>query len=335
MSAKILITGGTGFLGSYILKELVEQGYSVRAIRRNTSKFPFYIPAEVFQKVEWVEGDVLDVVSLEDAMEGIDTVIHSAAIVSFHKRDRKHMYDINVNGTANVVNVALQKNIMRLVHISSIAAIGRTTHGGTVNEETKWQDSKANTHYAKSKYKAELEVWRAISEGLNAVILNPATILGYGDWHSTSCSIFKRVYDEFRWYSTGHNGFVDVEDVAKVVVMMMKSDISEQRFIVTAENLPFRTLQEMIADNFNRKKPNKAISVPLLNLALQIGNIGSVFTGNKNPLSRETIQLAFSKTYFENDKILKALPGFSFTPLSQTIDKACKKYLARMDKLHA
>lgn len=332
--ARVLVTGGTGFLGSYIIKELIEQGYSVRAIRRSTSKLPFYIPGEIFQKVEWVEGDVLDVISLEDAMEGVDAVIHSAAIVSFHKHERKKMYEVNVNGTANVVNIALEKNINRLVYISSIAAIGRTLEGGKVNEETKWQESKANTHYAKSKYKAELEVWRAMGEGLNAVILNPATILGFGDWNTTSSSIFKRVYDEFRWYSPGINGFVDVEDVAWATILMMQSDISEQRFIVVGENLPFKTLQEKIADSFNRKRPNKKISIALLNLAMQVAGLSSIFTGRKNPLSRETIRLAFSKTYFDNNKILKALPGFSFTPLQESIERACKKYLSHIDKLY-
>ncbi|HNU15740.1 MAG TPA: SDR family NAD(P)-dependent oxidoreductase, partial [Chitinophagaceae bacterium] len=178
----ILVTGGTGFLGSYIIKQLVERNYRVRAIRRN-SKLPSWISKEVLDKVEWVEGDVLDVVALQDAMEEVDTVIHSAAIVSFIKKDRELMYHTNVEGTANVVNMALEKNVRRLIYISSVAALGRTANGGHVNEEKKWEDSKVNTHYAKSKFKAELHVWRGISEGLDAVILNPSTILGFGDWH--------------------------------------------------------------------------------------------------------------------------------------------------------
>ena len=165
MSTKILVTGGTGFLGSYIIKELVEKNFRVRAIRRS-NKLPAYIPKEIFDKVEWVDGDILDVISLEEAMEGIDTVIHAAAIVSFVKKDREQMYRVNVEGTANVVNMALEKNVRRLIHISSVAALGRTTTGGSVNEEKKWEESKVNTHYAKSKYKGELEVWRGISEGL-------------------------------------------------------------------------------------------------------------------------------------------------------------------------
>ena len=164
VKANILVTGGTGFLGSYIIKQLVEKGYTVRAIRRS-AKLPFWIPDAIFNKVEWVEGDVLDIVALEDAMEGVDTVIHSAAIVSFAKKDRKEMYKVNVDGTANVVNVALEKNVRRLVHISSVAALGRTANGGHVNEEKKWEESKVNTHYAISKFKAELQTWRGLNEG--------------------------------------------------------------------------------------------------------------------------------------------------------------------------
>ena len=197
----VLVTGGTGFLGSYIIKQLVEKGYNVRALRRS-NKLPFWIAKEILEKVEWVEGDVLDVIALENAMNGVDTIIHSAAIVSFATKDRKEMYHVNVEGTANVVNIALEKNVRRLVHISSVAALGRTANGGHVNEEKKWEESKVNTHYAKSKFKAELQVWRGISEGLEAVILNPSTILGYGDWHSSSCAIFKSVHDGFNWYTT-------------------------------------------------------------------------------------------------------------------------------------
>ncbi|RZM11521.1 MAG: SDR family NAD(P)-dependent oxidoreductase, partial [Pedobacter sp.] len=207
----ILVTGGTGFLGSYIIKELIEKGYQVRALRRS-SHLPSYIPAAIFDKVDWVEGDILDVVSLDEAMDGIDTVIHSAAIVSFSKKERSKMYQVNVNGTANVVNLALENNIKKLVHISSVAAIGRTADGQQVDETKKWEESKVNTHYARSKYKAEMEVWRGMGEGLEAVVLNPATIIGYGDWHSGSSAIFKNVYHEFPWYTGGLNGFVDVED---------------------------------------------------------------------------------------------------------------------------
>ncbi len=328
----VLVTGGTGFLGSYIIKQLVEKGYAVRAIRRS-NKIPSWISKEIFEKVEWVEGDVLDVVALEDAMEGVDTVIHSAAIVSFVKKERKIMYQTNVDGTANVVNIALEKNIKRFVHISSVAALGRTAAGGHVNEEKKWEESKVNTHYAKSKYKAEVEVWRGISEGLDAVILNPSTILGYGDWHSSSCAIFKNIHDGFKWYTPGINGFVNVEDVATAAILLMESSITEQRFVVNGDNWSFKKLQDTIADGFNKKHPSKQATPFLMNVAWRMEWFKSLFTGKNPLLTKESARVAISQTYFENDKLLEALPGFSFTPLEETIKKACEKYLGTIRAL--
>ena len=327
---KVLVTGGTGFLGSYIIKQLVEKGYAVRALRRS-NKTPFWISKDIFDNtssgsVEWIDGDILDVVALEEAMEGINTIIHSAAIVSFATKDRKKMYQVNVEGTANVVNTALEKNVRRLVHISSVAALGRTANGGHVNEEKKWEESKVNTHYAKSKFKAELQVWRGISEGLDVVILNPSTILGYGDWHSSSCAIFKNVHEEFKWYSPGINGFVDVEDVARAAIILMESNISEQRFIVSGDTWSFQKLQNTIADGFGKKRPGKKTTPFLMALAWRIEKLKSLFSGKKPLLTKESARVAQSQTWFSNDKIRQALPGFSFTPLEETIKKACEKY---------
>jgi dihydroflavonol-4-reductase len=321
----VLVTGGTGFLGSYILKHLVEKGYPVRAIRRSEKALPWISPA-ILNKVEWVEGDVLDVVTLQDAMEGVDVVIHSAAIVSFVKKDRKEMYQVNVDGTANVVNMALEKNVRRLVHISSVAALGRTAGGGHVNEEKKWEESKVNTNYGLSKYKGELHVWRGIGEGLEAVILNPSTILGFGDWHSGSCSIFRNVYEEFKWYSSGINGFVDVEDVANATITLMESGICEQRYIINGDTWSFKQLQDTIADEFGKKRPGRSTTPFLMALAWRMEKIKSLFTGKRPLLTKESARVAQSKTWFENDKIRRDLPGFSFTPLEETIKKACKKY---------
>lgn len=328
----ILVTGGTGFLGSYIIRDLVTKGYRVRAIRRGT-KLPKWINHELLDKVEWVEGDILDVVSLAEAMEGIDTVIHSAAIVSFVDKDREAMYQVNVEGTANVVNLALEMNIGRFVYISSVAALGRTAHGGNVDEEKKWEESKVNTHYARSKYKAELHVWRGMAEGLDAVILNPSTILGYGDWHSGSSAIFRNIYEEFKWYTPGINGFVDVEDVSKATILLMESDVTEQRFIINSENWSFRKLMNTIADCFNKKHPSRATTPLLLSIAWRMEKIKSMFTGKRPLLTKESARVAMSQTNFMNDKILRELPGFSFTPLNQSIKKACEKYLGTVNAM--
>jgi len=323
----VLVTGGTGFLGSYLIKELTRKNYLVRAIRRSSSKVPFHIPQDILDKVEWVEGDILDPVSLEDAMEGVDVIIHCAAKVSFHKSDKNQIYLVNVQGTANVVNTALEKNIQRLVHVSSVAALGRTKINSHLNEEKKWQDNKNNTHYAISKYKAEMEVWRGVGEGLQALVVNPSTFLGYGDWTTSSCRIFKSVYDGFPWYTTGVNGFVDVEDVARAVVLLTESNLSDQKFIVNGDNWSFQQLFNTIADSFGKSRPHRKAAPLLINLVRKIEEMKSLFADSQPLLTKESARIANSHTFFDSDKLLKALPGFSFTPLQETIQNACKKYL--------
>jgi dihydroflavonol-4-reductase len=312
----------------------VEKGYAVRAIRRQ-NKLPFFISPDILNKVEWVPGDVLDMASLEDAAEGIDTIIHSAAMVSFLAAERRQMYKTNVEGTANMVNIALDKNIQRFVHISSVAALGRTANAGIVTEQRLWEESKVNTHYAISKYHAEMEVWRGMGEGLDTVILNPGTVLGFGDWHSSSCAIFKTVYNEFPWYTTGINGFVAVEDVSKATVALMESAVRNERFIITGDNWSFKQLLDTIADGFHKKKPAKEATAFLGEMAWRIEKIKAFFSGKKPLLTKESARVAHSKTHFDNSKILNTLPGFSFTPLQNAIKSSCKKYLDHNSLTHS
>lgn len=326
MADQIFITGGTGFLGSYIIRELVTRGYSVKALRRS-SALPFYIDPSVWDKVQWIEGDVLDVVALDEAMKNTDIVIHSAAKVSFHKADRGLMYKTNVEGTANVVNAALENNIRRLVHISSVAAIGRSSTGEEVSESSEWKRTKTTTHYAVTKYLSEMEAWRGFGEGLDTVIANPSTIIGYGDWNTTSCAIFKNVYNEFPWYTEGLNGFVEVQDVARAVADLMESGISGERFIINGDNWSFRNLFTAIAQGLGKKPPYKKATPFLGEIAWRIEKIKSLFTGKRPLLTRESARVAHSKTNFSNRKLREALPDFSFTPLEQSIENACKKYL--------
>jgi nucleoside-diphosphate-sugar epimerase len=322
---KVLITGGTGFIGAYIIKELVGKGYHVRAIRRSI-KLPFFISPGILNKVEWVTGDVLDVISLNEAMQDVDAVIHSAAVVSFDKKERAQMYNTNVDGTANVVNLSLENGIKKLVHISSISALGRTATGEKVNEEKKWLNSKLNSHYGISKNKAEMEVWRGIGEGLDAVIINPSTVLGFGNWHDSSCAIFKNSYKGFPWYTNGVNGFVAVEDVAKIAVLLMESNITEERFIINHENWEFKKLFDAIADGFGQKHPKWQATPFLSSIAWRMEKVKSFLKNAKPLLTKETARIALSKTYWQNDKILKALPEFSFMALEPCITKACKNY---------
>lgn len=326
----IFITGGTGFLGAYIIKNLVEKGHAVRALRRSSSRLPFFIPEAIWKKVEWVEGEVLDVVALQEGMEGASAVIHSAAIVSFVKENRGEMYKVNVEGTSNVVNLALETGVKRLLHVSSVAALGRTLNAATVNEEKKWEDSKANTHYAITKHKSEVEVWRGFAEGLQGVIINPSTILGFGNWHQSSCAIFKNAYREFPWYTRGVNGFVGVEDVAEAAVCLLQSDINEKRFVVNAENISFQLLFTAIAEGFGKRPPHRYASPAMSELAWRMEAVKGALTGARPLLSRETAKIAHSQTAFDNSALLKALPGFRYQPLETVIKNACTLYLQAM-----
>jgi nucleoside-diphosphate-sugar epimerase len=326
---RVLVTGGTGFLGAYIIRQLVEEGYAVRAIRRHKIQ-PGFIPGTVWEKVEWVTGDVLDVVGVEEAMEGMDAVVHAAGKVSFSARDRSEIFSINIDGTANLVNMALALQIKRFVHVSSVAAMGRVGNGELVTEEKTWQESRYNTTYAISKFRGEMEVWRGIGEGLPGVVVNPSTILGYGDWNSTSCALFRSAYREFPWYTEGINGFVDVTDTAKAVVRLLESDVVGQRYILNGDNWTFRQLFESIAAGFGKKPPTREATPFLAGIAWRAQRVKSWISGEPSLLTRESARVARSSTLFDNSKILRQLPDFAFTPLRDTIQDACKAYLRQI-----
>lgn len=325
----IFLTGGTGFLGSYILAELVSQGHTVRALRRERA-IPFYLSPEISEKVEWVQGDILDVTRLNEYLNGCNRIIHAAALVSFYPGDRKKLFKINIEGTANMVNAALENNIPDFVYISSVGALGRTDNRETVNEEKKWESRTHQSHYAISKYYAEMEVWRGMGEGLTPVIVNPSTIIGYGDWNHSSCAIFKTAYHEFPWYINGSNGFVDVEDVARVVVQLMESAVRNERFIASAENWNYRHLLNRIADGFAKNQPSREATPFLAGLAWRAEKFKSIFNGKKPLLTKETAAIARKHSVYDNSKLLKALPGFQFIPLEDSIRNACSLYLKNL-----
>jgi nucleoside-diphosphate-sugar epimerase len=303
----------------------VQSGFPVRAIRRSL-KIPSFIANEIWEKVEWIESDILDVVGLEEAMQDCFAVIHAAAIVSFNSHDRHLMNEVNIEGTKNVINTAIENNIQRFIHISSVAALGRTEAKQMVSEEKKWEETSSNTHYSITKHYAELEVWRGFSEGLNGVILNPSTILGFGDWNQSSCAIFKNAYKGFPWFTEGINGFVSVEDTAECVVKMLQSEITEKRFIVNADNWSFQQLFNTMADGFGKKKPHRKATPFLGEIAWRLEGLKHLFADGKPLLTKESARVAHSKTSFDNSSILEALPGFTFKPLEKVINASCKKY---------
>jgi nucleoside-diphosphate-sugar epimerase len=324
----ILVTGGTGLLGSYLLRELVQQGKRVRAIYR-AAPSPFLSAAE-HAAIEWIACDILDVVGLAEAMQGVAEVHHCAAVVSFNPKKRKKLLQINVEGTANVVNAALDAGVRKLVHVSSVAALGRIREGQTVNETMNWTKETSNSVYGESKYKGELEVWRGIGEGLNAVIVNPSIILGAGDWTRGSSELFKSAYDEFPWYSEGVTGFVDARDVVKAMIDLMQSDVQAERMILSGENCTYKEVLTWMAESFGKKPPQKKIRPFLASLVWRFEALKSRFTGKDPLVTKETAQTALTKVYFDNSKVKQLLPDFSFTPIRETVATHCKALIQKL-----
>ena len=320
-NSRVLLTGATGFLGSYILDLLCKNNYQVTALKRGTSDTSLFD----HQKINWVEADLLDQSILEETLEKIDVVIHAAGFVSFHARDTKQLFRVNVEGTALLVNLCLQKKIRKFVHVSSVAALGNHPDELSVNEMHFGPEEKFSTRYGLSKYLGEMEVWRAMAEGLNAVILNPSIILGAGDWNRSSARLFKIVKEGLKFYPDGYTGFVDVRDVAIIAVRLMESDITEERFIVSAENMAYRDLLMKMASALGAKLPSTRAGKRLATLAMMADQIRSFITGKEAALTRETVQNSYAHTQFDHSKIKEAL-DYQFIPIQSTIE-ACANLL--------
>ena len=321
----ILVTGGTGLVGSHLITALTEQGKDVVAIYRTSiPEFPGS------NKVKWVQADILDILSLEDAMQGIDQLYHCAAIVSFSPKNKEILSRTNIEGTANVVNAGISAGVKKLLFVSSVAALGRIRKDTLVNETMNWSKETSNSEYGKTKYLAEMEVWRGAAEGLNSVVVNPTIILGESDWNKGSTKIFQTIYNEFPWYTDGVSGFVDVKDVVKAMIMLMESEIIGQRFVLNADNIPYKQLFDEIANCFEKKPPYKKVTPFMANLVWRYEGLKGMFTGVDPLLTRETASTAQAKVYFDNSKFLKQFPGFTYTSIEQTIARICnvlkKKY---------
>jgi dihydroflavonol-4-reductase len=314
----ILVTGGAGLLGKELIIQLLAQGKQVKAIYNTTPLADFR--SENFQQFQC---DILDVVGLEEAMNGVEQVYHCAAIVTFNPKRKRELFKINIEGTANVVNAALEAGVKKMVYVSSVAALGRIRENEPVNENMNWTEETSNSNYGQSKYMAEMEVWRGIGEGLDAVIVNPTIILGAGDWESGSSKIFQSVYKEFPWYSDGVTGFVDVKDVAAVMTRLMDSDITAQRFIVSAENKTYKDVLTLIAKAFGKKTPYKKVTPLIAKIVWRLEAVKSWFT-RKDPLvTKETSITALAKVNFDNSKLKKYLPDFKYRPIEGTIAQTC------------
>lgn len=314
---QILVTGGAGLVGNELLHQLLQQGYSVTAIHNST---PIRI---VHPNLKTVQCNILDVTKLYEVMQGITCVHHCAAIVSFEAKEKYRLLKINIEGTANVVNACLDAGVKKIIHVSSVSALGRIREGQLINEEMNWTEETSNSIYGKSKYLGEMEVWRGTGEGLQAVSVCPSLILGGDNWNDGSSAVFKSAWNEFKWYTEGGGGFVDVRDVAKIMILLMNSEITNERFIVSAENLSYRHVFNSIAKCFNKKPPYKKVTPFMTEIVWRLEALKAALTGKKSLLTKETAQTALTTVRFDNSKILKALPSFQFIPIAETIEYTC------------
>ncbi len=320
----IFITGGTGFLGSYILRYLVESGERVRALKRSTSRMD--LVADVADRVEWVEGDVLDVSALEAAMEGVDQVYHVAAVVSFNPKEKDWMFRVNIEGTANIVNLALALGVKRVLHTSSISALGRDVDHPRLDESAKWTNSPINTNYSVSKFKSECEMWRGIEEGLEAVIANPATIIGSGYWGNGTAALFSTLANGLKFFPKGGTGLVDVRDVAQASIQLMNSAISGERFIISAEDTAWKKFFSSAAKHLNVKAPTKTVSGLPLEIFWRVEWLRSRLTQSSPLLTKETVRMSAHQFYYDTTKLEKAL-NFKYRSIEDSIQEIAAQYV--------
>jgi dihydroflavonol-4-reductase len=282
--------------------------------------------SDVTSKIKWIDADVTDAVALEDAFENVSHVIHTAAIVSFNPRLRKKMFDVNVNGTRNVVNACLLKGVKKLIHISSVAALGRLKGQTEIDESHKWVDNPLNTTYAETKYLAELEVYRGHEEGISTVLLNPSVILAAADWTKSSAKLFKYVWDQKKFYADKDMNFVDARDVAKIVFHFLNSDTSGERYILNAGNLKLQDFFSRVATRFNKKAPSIKVNQTVLSIIASAEAARSWMTKTEPLITRETARLAGSYFVYTNKKIRKQL-NFEFQSIDETINWCCQYYI--------
>lgn len=333
----ILVTGATGLVGSHLIYNLLKSGKSVRAIKRHNSStqyvesvFSYYSenPTDLFKKIEWVDVDLIDVSAIISAMEGIDQVYHCAAKVSFEQKYQREMIQTNVEGTTNMVNAALTKGIKKFCHVSSIATLGKDKNNSVITEDMYWKTSPENSNYAISKYLGEMEVWRASEEGLPVIVVNPSVIVGGGNWGQSSSNMFSKAHKGIRFYTNGASGFVDVRDVAALMIQLMESDIVNQRFILNSENSTYRNYFDIMHTAFGKPKPSIKAGKLLSNFACTAETIRYFLTGAAPLITKETARSAHRISRFSNKKILDAFPTYKFIPLETSVKDTVKLYLS-------
>jgi dihydroflavonol-4-reductase len=332
------VTGGTGLLGSHLIYKLISQGVTVKAIHRPTSSreilekvIGYYNDDKdkLLRLVEWIECDICDYDMLEKTMKGAEIVYHCAAAVSFESRNKDYVLDNNIKGTSNIVKACFANKIGKLCHVSSNAALGAYDGESLVNETHGWDEDGYRSPYGISKYLSEEEVWKGIRDGLNAVIVNPTIILGPGGWNRGSSSFFPKIYSGLLFYTGGTNGYVNVNDVVKAMIMLTNSNISGERFIVNGENLDYGRFFAMIADSLKVRKPFIRVPKVLSYIAFPMVSLLEILSKGKTTLTKEMLKVAWSQITYDNSKLIR-YTGFSFTPIEKTVKSIGEIFLEEM-----
>jgi len=322
------VTGATGLIGSHVVRYLLALGRPVSALYRAQNGYGLL--TDIAAQITWLEGDVLDIPSLEIAITPGCDVIHCAALVSFVPKDRARMEQVNVEGTANIVNVCLLRKVRKLAYLSSVAALGRPEPKQDVpgpvvlTEAQKWQESPLNSAYAKTKYRAELEVWRGNAEGLPVVMVNPTIVLGEGDWSRSSTQLIKYVYDEKRFYTEGDINYVDVLDVAEAIVKLLHSPVVDQRFILNAGALPYRDFLTQLAQALGKRPPTIRVPPELAKVLASIESVRSFLTGTSPLVTQETARGASYRYYYPGEQITQSI-DFQYRPLEMTVERIARQ----------
>ncbi|MHA6246540.1 NAD-dependent epimerase/dehydratase family protein [Pontibacter sp. CAU 1760] len=313
----VFVTGGSGLIGSFLIPALLQQGHPVKAVYRGQ------VPAIPGSgQVQWLEGDILDPTFLREAMQGVSHVFHCAGLVSYAPQDEDLLKHVNIEGTANIVDVCLEYPGIKLCHVSSIAAVGRPKGNAVVTEQSKWDPAEKRSAYASSKYWGELEVWRGVAEGLKAVIVNPSVVLGPADWNRSSTQLFKYVYRERPFYTGGSANFVDVRDVVSIMLQLAFSEISGERFILSAGLMSYKDFFGEAARCFGKKAPANKVPAWLTEVVWRLEHVRSWLTGARPLITKDTARVAAKPHLFSNDKVCRAL-NFVFIPVSDSVRWVC------------
>lgn len=331
----ILVTGGTGLVGSHLLYHLTQINDHIKAIYRTDEKRDYikkifsYYTSDIetyFNKIEWVKADITDIPALEKAFVNVTQVYHCAANLSFNPKEYQKAKETNHTGTANIVNLCLAHNISKLCHVSSIATLDETNKR-LINETAEWTPEK-NKHniYAITKYNAELEVWRGTQEGLNAVIVNPSVIIGPGFWNEGSGKMFNMIHKGFNFYTQGSIGAIDVNDVVKSMIQLTQSNISGERFILSAENISYRNLIKIISSNVKTKKLPKKVSERLLYCYFIFDKLKAFLRISERQFFKANMKTLFKELAYDNTKIVNTI-NFTFSTLDKSISQTAQLFL--------